>query len=81
LLNLPPLKVIFICNTILLPKAETFIVKKEYLAKKTDDLSINKGDYVQVLEKNLDGWWKARYSLKKSLTFLNILELKCEFQG
>ena len=37
-----------------------YVVKEEYRAKKIDELSIDKGDFVYALEKNYYGWWKIR---------------------
>lgn len=36
---------------------EIFLVKKNYEASKSDEVSIKKGDYVKVIEKRINGWW------------------------
>jgi len=36
------------------------IVKRDFVGKKADELTLKKGDFVYVLEKNLNGWWKTK---------------------
>lgn len=43
---------------------QVFIVKKDYLAVKSDEVSITKGDYIRVIEKRLNGWWLVEYKNK-----------------
>lgn len=38
-----------------------YIASKDYYAKKADELTLRKGDFVYVIEKNLNGWWKTRF--------------------
>ncbi|KAI8777447.1 infPhox [Biomphalaria glabrata] len=42
-------------------KEESFICIENFEAASTDELSLEKGAVVQVLQKNLDGWWLVRY--------------------
>lgn len=45
---------------ILLKLPETYIVNKDYKKNDLDELTIKKGDFVTVLEKNFNGWWKIK---------------------
>ena len=36
------------------------IVSQNYTKSKSDELNIKKGEFVYVLEKNFNGWWKIR---------------------
>ncbi|CAF0965694.1 unnamed protein product [Brachionus calyciflorus] len=40
---------------------EYFIVKKDYKANKNDEITIEKGEFIKVLEKKLNGWWTVEY--------------------
>lgn len=41
------------------------VVNKDYNQKKQDELTIKKGDFVYVLEKSFNGWWKIRFKINK----------------
>ncbi|XP_069507480.1 SH3 and PX domain-containing protein 2B isoform X2 [Ambystoma mexicanum] len=40
---------------------ETYSVIYPYAARDPDEISLEKGAVVEVLQKNLEGWWKIRY--------------------
>ncbi len=42
-------------------------MKKDFKASKQDELSLNKGDYVQILEKNSNGWWLVKSNSKQGM--------------
>ena len=37
-----------------------YICTHDYNAQDDDEITMPKGGYVEVLEKNLDGWWLVR---------------------
>jgi SH3 and PX domain-containing protein 2 len=39
---------------------ESFAVLQDYKSKKVDELTLNKGSTVNIIEKNLNGWWKVK---------------------
>ncbi|XP_059177326.1 SH3 and PX domain-containing protein 2A-like [Physella acuta] len=46
-------------------KEENFICIEEYKACNSDEVSLEKGVVVQVIQKNMDGWWLVRYKGKE----------------
>jgi hypothetical protein len=46
--------VIFLIET-----GENFVSTRAYKAELEDELSFDVGVHLQVIEKNLDGWWRA----------------------
>lgn len=46
---------------------EKYIATRDYAAKKPDELDFRKGDYLDVYEKNFNGWWKARLYNKSGM--------------
>ncbi|RNA21161.1 SH3 and PX domain-containing 2B [Brachionus plicatilis] len=47
---------------------DVFIVKKDYEAINEDEVNLVKGNFVKVLEKRLDGWWKIESEGKIGLS-------------
>jgi hypothetical protein len=39
---------------------ERYICTANYVPQNTDEIPLEKGSVVEVLEKNLDGWWFGR---------------------
>jgi hypothetical protein len=39
---------------------ETYVVNKSYEAKSRDEISIDQGSFITVLEKSFTGWWIVR---------------------
>ena len=37
---------------------------EEYAAQSHDEISMERGSVVHVIEKNLEGWWLVRYRLE-----------------
>lgn len=54
-------------NVIEINEPEMHVVNKEYKKRKADEVTIKKGDFVHVLEKNLNGWWKVRKDFDNSI--------------
>ncbi|KAH9499211.1 SH3 and PX domain-containing protein 2B [Bulinus truncatus] len=46
-------------------KEESYICIERFSAQSADEVSLEKGAVVQVLQKNMDGWWLVRYSGKE----------------
>jgi len=46
-------------NLIFIYTGEVFVTTKRYVAVEDDELSFDIGVNLQILEKNMDGWWKA----------------------
>jgi len=42
---------------------ETYIVTQTYTGTGKDELSLQQGSFVTVIEKTLTGWWKVKYEL------------------
>ncbi|XP_067899512.1 SH3 and PX domain-containing protein 2B isoform X2 [Heterodontus francisci] len=40
---------------------ENFVVIYPYLARDNDEIDLERGAVVEVIQKNLEGWWKIRY--------------------
>lgn len=49
-----------------------------YQAQRSDELSFDEGDTLYILEKNEDGWWKAKCSGKQGLIPSNYIESSTE---
>lgn len=49
----------------ILEEAELYLVIQNYAAQKTDELSLEKNDFVEVLKKCQSGFWKVRLFSKK----------------
>ena len=47
---------------------EKYITTNAYKAEKDDEIGYEKGVVVEVVEKNLDGWWRVRYQGKQGWT-------------
>jgi hypothetical protein len=41
-------------------QVEKYIASRDYKSRKPDELEFKKGDCLEILEKNFNGWWKAR---------------------
>lgn len=39
---------------------ETFVVNKSYRAANVDEISLDQGSFVTVLEKSFTGWWRVQ---------------------
>lgn len=37
-----------------------YVCTQTYMAQESDEIKLDKGCFVEVLEKNLDGWWLVR---------------------
>ena len=46
---------------------EKYLALQEYDSQAADEVDLDKGQVVEVLEKQLDGWWKVRYANKEGL--------------
>lgn len=40
---------------------EKYLVIYPYTARDQDEMNLEKGAVVEVIQKNLEGWWKIRY--------------------
>lgn len=47
-------------DMIKLEKAEVYVVSDEYAAKNSDELTIKRGDFIEVIAKSLTGFWKVK---------------------
>lgn len=54
-------------NSIEINEPEMNVVRKDYKKKRADELTIKKGDFVHVLQKNFNGWWKVRKDIDNSI--------------
>jgi hypothetical protein len=43
-------------------KAEPYIATQTYKSSKVDEISIDQGAFIDVLEKNHNGWWTVKYN-------------------
>ena len=41
---------------------EKYICSEDYYPANPDEIALTKGTIVEVVEKNLDGWWWIRYA-------------------
>ena len=59
------------------PALERAIVRFSYTAEQPDELSLVEGQFVRVIEKNLedDGWWKGEVNGKTGVFPDNFVEL------
>ncbi|XP_065184888.1 SH3 and PX domain-containing protein 2B-like isoform X1 [Sycon ciliatum] len=46
---------------------EKFVTTQEYKAQARDEISFEKGVVVEVVQKNLEGWWRVRYQGKEGI--------------
>lgn len=44
-----------------LPAEEKYTVIYPYTARDQDEMNLERGAMVEVIQKNLEGWWKIRY--------------------
>ncbi|CAF3754875.1 unnamed protein product [Rotaria sordida] len=49
-------------NTLSTSSNETYVVNKSYEAKSRDEISLNQGSFVTVLEKSFTGWWIVNFN-------------------
>ena len=47
-------------NIFIFHSGDNFVVHKSYSAQANDELSLEKGKVVEVLEQTLDGWWLVK---------------------
>lgn len=47
-----------------MPAEEKYTVIYPYTARDQDEMNLDRGAVVEVIQKNLEGWWKIRYSLR-----------------
>lgn len=45
------------------PAEEKYTVIYPYTARDQDEMNLERGVVVEVIQKNLEGWWKIRYLL------------------
>lgn len=45
------------------PAEEKYTVIYPYTARDQDEMNLERGAMVEVIQKNLEGWWKIRYLL------------------
>lgn len=45
------------------PTEEKYTVIYPYTARDQDEMNLERGVVVEVIQKNLEGWWKIRYLL------------------
>lgn len=46
------------------PTEEKYTVIYPYTARDQDEMNLERGAVVEVIQKNLEGWWKIRYPLQ-----------------
>lgn len=46
------------------PTEEKYTVIYPYTARDQDEMNLERGAVVEVIQKNLEGWWKIRYLLQ-----------------
>lgn len=46
-----------------IPPEEKYVVIYPYSARDQDEIDLEKGMTVEVMEKNLEGWWKIRLKM------------------
>lgn len=46
------------------PTEEKYMVIYPYTARDQDEMNLERGAVVEVIQKNLEGWWKIRYPLQ-----------------
>lgn len=51
---------------------EKYSVIYPYSARDEDEIDLERGMIVEVIQKNLEGWWKIRY--KCSLQYIHLLQ-------
>ena len=56
-----------ICDT-----EEKYICIETFSADNADEISLEKGVVVEVLQKNMDGWWNVRLAYIHLLTYLRV---------
>lgn len=44
-----------------MPAEEKYTVIYPYTARDQDEMNLERGAVVEVIQKNLEGWWKIRY--------------------
>lgn len=47
-----------------MPAEEKYTVIYPYTARDQDEMNLDRGAVVEVIQKNLEGWWKIRYLLR-----------------
>ena len=52
--------------------AEVYVVSDEYEAKNLDELTIKRGDFIEVVAKSLTGFWKVKYAYPKKNFVLDV---------
>ena len=61
-----------ICDT-----EEKYICIETFSADNADEISLEKGVVVEVLQKNMDGWWNVRLAYIHLLTYLRVCVCVC----
>lgn len=54
---------------------ERYTVIYPYAARDQDEMDLEKGMTVEVMEKNLEGWWKIRWKLNQCFTRMDLFKL------
>lgn len=47
------------------PEEEKYTVIYPYTARDQDEMNLGRGAVVEVIQKNLESWWKIRYQSKE----------------
>lgn len=56
---------------------EKYITLQPYSSQGKDEIAFEKGEIVEVIQKNLEGWWFIRYAtLRIVYTFKKIFKIK-----